>query len=126
MYLNLLMMLINIICKMKYIKTFENLNLNNQPKVGDYVYVNTYYADDVIINFLNNNIGKIIRRIDRGFVVKYDNAPDEFNIESENHDNNLDYCFSNNNWNVDYDEIIAFAPTKKELELKIQSNKYNL
>jgi len=103
---------------MKFLKKFnENLDYN----VGDYVLVtpesvanmSKEYAD-----FVSNNYGKIVKipsnRINLT-AIKYDNIPQ-----------NMMKYFKNNTSMFFNPEIVDYAKTKEELELKLSSRKYNL
>jgi hypothetical protein len=88
----------------------------NEPEVGDYVLVNikwkVSYSD--LKRELNESIGKIID-------IDYNQLFGEYHIEFENI---LDYKI--------YDvsltriEIKSFSKNKKQLELEIAANKYNI
>jgi hypothetical protein len=110
---------------MKYIKTYEN---NTEPQIGDYAIVKDSTirdTNDVIHEFLMENIGKIIK-IDYSshfpFLIKFQNVPYELNdrFRSERIGRRVgkrDFSES---------EMIAFSPNKKDLEVIISANKYNL
>lgn len=95
---------------MKYIKTFEDTK--NIPKKGDYVIMKSESNDERIQDFINNNIGRIKEYWPGSNVrVRFYDVPTYFGDTVR--------LFSKN-------QIVAFAPTKKELELKLSINKYNL
>lgn len=106
---------------MKYIKQFENLI--NVPEVGDYVLIHDElwfkypnsgmkrYSD-----FVNNTIGQI-SEVSKSFVgIKYRNIPDDID----------DFFNSVGGRSFKKEDIVAFAKTKKELEMKLTEIKYNL
>lgn len=110
---------------MKYIKTFENVNLNY--KVGDYAifnYDNVDYAHNVrmtddLRTFLNNNAGEIITiSIPElpWIEVRYDDIPD--NIQYKFHSNNTILLWK--------DMIVATSSDSEDLEAYKQTKKYNL
>ena len=117
---------------MKYLKTYENLN---EPQIGDYCicYEERLDPNDndniILINFLKNNIGKIIRERDPNidainpnihFFVQYENIPKELYIF---------FRFVNGRNDVrgmSKKEILKYSKNKKELEIFIDINKYNI
>lgn len=120
---------------MKYLKTFEKLQ--EQPEVGDYVLINTVSTIKGVSEYINNTFGQIIDiqpdKIDiwdfksvGDIVVKYTDVPSEikswFNKNkniTRNYAREFDRRFSP-------EQVVAFAKTKEELELKLTANKYNL
>jgi hypothetical protein len=106
-------------------KIFEKLNDGN-PKIGDYVLlnINWYYNDKKFDYFLNNTIGQISK------------------IEKENNKNYIPNI--NNKYQILFDttekfkllqhnrikvydkQIKYFSSNKEELEVILNSNKYNL
>lgn len=100
---------------MKYIKTYE--------EVGDAISINDYVVLDITrfselnvtkktIQYVNNNIGKVIYKNDYFIKVKFDNfIPD---LEDK-------YVIYAN-----YDSIVDFDKSKKDLEIRKISRKYNL
>lgn len=124
---------------MKYLKYFEN-TIEEQPKIGDYILITVNQSRNPnIYEFINNNIGKvthIIPDIKYGgvkTVVEYDKEPPEYTLEYFNHDSD------NNTYNCWFKLIhpskttlqqhitsYIFAPTKLELETKLNAYKYNL
>jgi len=106
---------------MKYIKTYETLN--DFPKNGDYVICKNDYLyvatdRDDLNNFLKNNIGQIvdIQNLKYSYIIKFNNVPTDIR----------DY------FNTDYlrgftrREILHYSKNKKDLELFINVNKFNL
>lgn len=121
---------------MKYIKQFESLN-KEKPEIGDYIQVIINGDDDEsdiifskFINFVNNNIGKIIS-INNRFIndnevrIKYDAVPIEIKTWLDHtEDNSIREYSKIFNLNAVDDYIIG--KTQEEVRIKMQSNKYNL
>jgi len=115
-------------------KIFEDL----QPKIeaGNYVLMNSVSMYDSVRKFINNNIGQIIELGPDSIRVKYDNMPKNImNIHLRaigqptwNREPNGD--FSSVRISTikifDIDQVVEFAKTKEELELKLAAKKYNL
>ena len=102
---------------MKFIKNFENTNINI-PKVGDYVICQEKkYDKSDISDFLKNNIGQIICSFENSelFSIKYSNIPDD-----------LKFFFKKNCRGMFINEIKYYSKNKKDLEIYITANKYNL
>ena len=108
---------------MNHLRLFENFE--DEPQIGDYVYCDLdrksstpiYVAAG--IDFINNSIGQF--RIfnpnypslsKNKYMIYYDNAPKEI-LPSKRVSMNLS-------------DIVAFAPTIEELELKMKQLKFNL
>ena len=106
---------------MKYIKKFENLK--DEPEVGDYTICISpnFVVNEKLIDFIESNIGRITKMYDvsslksKKYYILYDNVPIS-----------LEYYFDKNTRIFNEDEIIEFAKTKEDLEIKLQANKYNL
>ena len=107
---------------MKYLKTFERLN--RDIKKGDYAIINFEPRNQGISVFFKNNICKIIDiRGTNPIWIKfgYEYVPDEL-IE----------CFDKKGKYYVYhielysSDVEKYARTKKELELELQANKFNL
>jgi hypothetical protein len=108
---------------MKYLKTFE-LD-KNEPEVGDYVICEESKYPN-IKKFISTNIGKIIYYIDDTesigyklyknyrYIVKYNNMPKKFD------------SFNNKTRRMKRDEIIHWSKNKEDLEIILNSKKYNL
>ena len=121
---------------MKHIKKFENIN--NIPEIGDYVllYDLTDYGIDSGDNFkmfINNNIGIVhdiqynVFNHDEGYYVMYSNVPD--NIRQFFKKINTNNVTLGNNgvtstWFVE--DFLMFSKNKKDIEVFLQSKKYNL
>jgi len=94
-------------------KIFENINEN--PKVGDYVILKPEqcnYLDngqnDKLIDIIKTNIGQITKIHGSGeiFKIEFENVATPFNVRIL--------------------KIKYWSNNKEELELKLQANKYNL
>jgi len=119
---------------MKYLKTYEQ---NIEPQVGDYVicedhlYIRRSGRSIEFLDFLLNNVGKIIGKNDDeyNFSSQY-----KYVIEYENIPQNIESCFDENRKNLNKrnvramknSEILFFSPNKKDAETYIEANKYNL
>ena len=91
-------------------KTFENEDDNTDPEIGDYVIIEPirhYYTPDRqrIYKKMANDIYKIIDKNEN---------KDRYQINYKS------------GWWVSIVEIEEYAKTEKELELKMQTKKYNL
>jgi hypothetical protein len=124
---------------MKSYKLFTEAK-KDEPKIGDYVTVTTKgerldpYAPDELESFFNNNIGRIDRiephlspnlrvcykdiKIPKGYEYSFYWDRPNFRVE---HSKDIDFV----TW-ISSSNIIDIAETKKELELKIIAQKYNL
>ena len=94
---------------MKYLKKYENIQLI--PQKGDYVLMRSDCGDIQISNYISNHIGQIeIKEVGAVHVVhvKYNtkifDSPRIFSVT----------------------QIIDFAKTKEELEIRLIANKYNI
>ena len=111
---------------MKYLKTFESLD---EPKVGDYVYMRSSAISEEVKDLVNNSVGKITK-------ITY-----EFNYEDVDKNGLIEYIDVKYNFpesilkkfgdklndrGFNPDQLVAFAPTIKELELKVAAKKYNI
>ncbi len=102
---------------MKYLKKFESTE-NNEPQVGDYVYVRQ--DDTPEDDFLSKNIGVIIRigDVDLGdncFYIKYFNVPDV-----------LKYRFLNNHKYIFREDIVHFSKDLETIKAQIEGEKFGL
>jgi len=126
---------------MKYIKTYEASTDRDKkkPHLNDFVIVEVRYLgsnEDMIAytNFVNTHIGKIIKMKQAQFLnevseiyVKYNNITPEvkewFNMYYKDKYGEQ----KSSGWKLfSVEKIKALATTKKALELKIQTDKYNL
>jgi len=107
---------------MKYLKKFENLD---EPQVGDYVVCSviiTTGVKDELIKYMNNNIGKIIKKEDRTkqqyyvYYEYYENAPVDLFVR----------YISENYWWFDKNEILYYSKNKEECEVYLDTKKYNI
>lgn len=105
-------------------KIFEKLN--ELPKIGDYVLLNTEeYEDSAKIwrEFISIQIGKIIKiKTEHGgisdiYEIKFENAPD--NIQEY-------FLRSDNTISVRIERFKYWSSDKNELESILNSKKYNL
>jgi len=102
---------------MKVRKFNESLN-EDEPKIGDYIIIKYDSIVGNAYNFITNNIGKFI---------KYNsNRTFPYQIEFFNIPNDIESYFNNNCRNYKYEEILYWSNNKEELELLIQSNKFNI
>ena len=107
---------------MKYLKFFENEQISKKlPNVGDYVLCDESFKTE-LNNFINNNIGKIIK-------IEHDSHITEYLVE---YDLNLiplgikKYFIYNNRRLFIIDEITHHSDNKDDLELILLSKKYNI
>jgi hypothetical protein len=110
---------------MKHLKYFEVTieDAPTQPQIGDYVVCEENNTDDILVNFIANNIGKIIDSVkytdDIRYYITYQNIPEILKLDF-NH-NNMDNCRY-----MAIEEIKFFSPDKEKLKQIILNNKYNL
>lgn len=115
---------------MKYLKSFETIN--QKPKIGDFIICDKSIADwykykDTLNNIISTNIGTVknVARSSFGsYSIKYDN------ISEDEEKLIIDYC-KDNDWTdhfikIDFNDIQYWSNDKKELEILINANKYNL
>lgn len=115
------------------IKKFENKN--DEPVIGDYVILkdDTYLYNNEFknySNFINNNIGRIIK-----IHYKNDYIPLDYDIEYDNIPDNIKDCFAKHVYDdkIQYYElsrpehdIISTFKNKEDAELFLSARKYNL
>lgn len=107
---------------MKHLKTYEIIK-NNDPQIEDYVICRVLYISNDklknLLNFIENNIGLIVgldtSSYNTRFVVEYDNIPKE-----------IKNYFKSNVFFFSKEEIVKWSKSKKDLEIYIDANKYNL
>ena len=112
---------------MKYIKTFElYYDINNYPKIGDYVLINVDFDNRVLTDFINKTIG-IVTGVElySDMGIK-DTQHDEVEVEYDYIPPDIDVWFFNKKRKFKIRRIVEFGETPEELELKIASKKYNL
>lgn len=107
---------------MKYLKSYENFK--DKPKVGDYVLMRTDSRNIEYRNFLKNNIGQITNMSDYLVTVKYENVPTNLIKLKIFNWNKSDGGFYYHTFNIN--KMLVFSDTPDDLELKIDTNKYNL
>lgn len=110
---------------MKHIKTFENITEDSKYNIGDYVLIdfrNMITESPAFVNFVENNIGKVID-IDGVLIkVQYDNIPDVSHFKNDSDRNPF-----NNNYVKLHESWIKYASNNKEdIEAYLNANKYNL
>lgn len=119
---------------MKYIKTYERINIRN-IKIGDYILSNFIYGaaiggDHYWPNYINNSIGQVVNIYNKVIVTKYLVPESIYNEMFDNVDNRRYIYIENNNYYIDMsfnrDNIKYFSSNKEELELKLAANKYNV
>lgn len=109
---------------MKYLKTFENIN---QPDVGDYVICTDpgieREQNEEFYDFIHNNIGQITKIENEDnplYYIHYENIPDNLKFRM----NTAHYVLDEEPYRRK--NITYWAKTKKDLELRLIANKYNL
>lgn len=97
----------------------RQLTEKNEPEIGDYVIVYVTHLEQEWRDFINKTPGKIIQKNRNIIKIKYENVPPEL----------IEYFTTNDERNVYVSlisEVVAFAPTEKEVLLKYNALKYNL
>jgi len=97
---------------MKYLKKFEDIE--NTPEIGDYIIPNVETLNHLIDNKINNHVYQIIGTKERnmgGFL---------YIIKVKLNDNQLD------DWYLSNYEIMHLSKNKEDLEVLLQSNKFNI
>jgi hypothetical protein len=100
-------------------KIFEHLNF--LPKVDDYILINIKTKELPIFfnEFINNTIGRV-SEIFKGnssqLVVKYLNIPDNCRDFFENDGNKI----------MNTRDIVCWSEKKEDIEIYINTNKYNI
>lgn len=119
---------------MKYLKTYEklkssddyhqNMTYDDVPKVNDFVICNIKNADhdseDTVEfkKFVNNNIGHIILVNNHRLITHYENIPNEISSYFTYNGGDSTHLYLH--------EIKYFSDKKEDLEVIINSKKYNL
>ena len=110
-------------------KIYEAINVGNL-EIGDYVICREkLYGDVIIQNFINNNIGKFVKKqsehtlADNCYGIEYDNVPEDLL-------DNFDLDWRENprkpiRW-MKRKEIKKWSKNKEDLEHLVTANKYNL
>jgi len=117
---------------MRYIKNYEKLNIK-KPKVGDYVLLNIKkkYNNDIYnlcSDYENNHIGIVIDVHKDGYNIKYYNVPDNIK-KALFHTINISYYDPDDYYydiNISIDDIGYWSKNKKELEMILATNKFNI
>lgn len=112
---------------MKHLKTFENNGYKDGPQVGDYVSIrqepNNIGVITKIYIYFNNGTEEEFEYdinysdLEEGDVVNY---RIDFFTEDEDEDEYYYYYL------LDFIDINAYSDNKSDLEIKLNSNKYNL
>jgi len=102
---------------MKYLKKFEK----NSPELLDYVIINTSTKNNILKDFINNHIGRVIYVGVINMRVAYDNIPN----------NLINYFYVDTEESFRFSiemisDVVEFSYNREELELKLSANKYNL
>jgi hypothetical protein len=90
----------------------------NKPQIGNYAICHEKGPPTVSMEFVKNNIGKIIYyNFNRDFQydIKYENVPEKLSI-----------YFFNDIRHISEDEIIYWSNNKKDCEIFLAAKKYNL
>lgn len=106
---------------MRYIKTYEDIN--DRPKVGNYVLMRTDSKNIEYNNFIRNTPGVIVTISNTLVVVKYENIPIKLiklNLFEWTPRGEFYYHIFNIN------KMLVFSETPDNLEIEIDTNKYNL
>jgi len=118
---------------MKYIKTFEEVDID-KPKIGDYTVAEIKKADSklpmAINNAINNQIGTIVDIVKDDLEVKYRIKYNK-KVISKLFDfykkiNRTPPSYFSDTFSLDQTDIKYFSPNKKDLEMYIMADKYNL
>ena len=99
-------------------KIYEKVNDENEPKIGDYVICSTDFTQEQ--KFIQNKIGKLIYiDIDNEYpyCIKYDDIPSRLYSTTVDEIRVLTYKKSN---------IIHWSKNKKDIELILIANKFNI
>ena len=113
---------------MKYLRTYELYE--TKPEVGDYVICEESKIPK-IKNFISNNIGRIFYYIDTDvkkfsvckdfrYIVEYDNVPEYITDFFE------DVWTEKQSRRMSLDEIKHWSKNKEDLEVILNTKKYNL
>jgi predicted nucleotide-binding protein (sugar kinase/HSP70/actin superfamily) len=105
-------------------KLYEQLKIN-EPQIGDYVLCDEVDSEIIRVDFIRNNIGKIVydnfSKVYK-YLVQYENVPELLDSWfSDGNNINLKNCRR-----MSISEIKNYSKNKEDLEVLIQANKYNL
>lgn len=95
---------------MKYIKTFENVNI---PQEDDYIVCNKDILEPTVMNSLNLEEGFFIENVGKIYWAR------------DKYKNYTEYG-NDKNFIVSSDDIAFFSPNKEDVEAFINSKKYNI
>lgn len=113
---------------MKYLKTFENIEIN--PKIGDYVICDANTGAPRLNNFIKNRIGMCLgphysgnnpelkQKLSHRYRIKYDNIPDD--VERDY------FPFLDKTRSFYKKDILFFSQNIRDVEAFLTSNKFNL
>jgi hypothetical protein len=120
---------------MKYIKQFEYNEYTeaHNIEIGDYVLVNMKSSRNITpeyMYFLNNNVGRFLKEDAdnwNDYLIGYEIAPPDSAIW---HFFKKDYTIKYKKiyyarW-INSDSVIDFSKSKEELQLKLDTKKYNI
>lgn len=105
---------------MIYLKKYENIN--DKPKVGDYVLIDPSKFDE-LKDFFNSEIGKIFN-VDE-IEIKLNGYPYFIKFE-KNIPTSIFGPKNDNKMAFKEKELLSWSNNKKNLKIKIDANKYNL
>jgi hypothetical protein len=97
-------------------KIFEN---NNKPQIGYYAIMTSKTSDKDLLTFLENNIVQIIYISEISVIAKYEYIPQYILEKFKN-------IFPNLIRTCDRSLIIDYSKNKEELEIKINTKKFNI
>ena len=119
---------------MKYIKTYEGLK---KPEIGDYVVCEedvdelTPKKDYIDVhNFTSNNVGVYVihknnTNNDFHYVIKYENIPEELEIDFMDDDTD-NYNEFTSCRRMSLGEIVYWSKDKEDCEVYLSTKKYNI
>lgn len=110
---------------MKYLKMFEKVYQKQpSPKVGDYVIID-YNEYQITNNIINSKIGHITKKFDEKYDIYIELNDNELKIMKNWH---TLWNFKGNIFllTIYKNNIIYWSDNKEELEVILQSNKYNI
>ena len=108
-------------------KIYEAIN-QGKPKVGDYVILNYSETNTNDIKkslFIDNSVGKIFRKEEEFFYVRYYNIPEEI-LKDFKYSDYSDGIRVGNSVFIHTDDILYWSEDKEELEVILTAKKYNL
>ena len=119
---------------MKYLKKFEKgtiHDINIRPKIGDYVISNWKYEfDKEWENYINNNIGQVIKVENKFKRVIYQCKYEASNKFSRKYNDSSLFYEENDTYyiNMAFEifDMRKFSSDKKDLEALLTAKRYNL